>query len=352
MTRVALVREYTRRYIRPMQTESDELWKSNAEAELLAGRAEGFWNLDYFERIILPLLALPRGARVVDVGAGNGALTFLLARLRPDIDVTGVDVTPELVAAGNEEARNRNLSAVRFVTGDALQLDFPDSSFDAAVCQTLLVHLAKPERAVSEMARVLRPGGTFMGAEFHILTIDWPVESAAPVSGTIAQSARYADLLVRGYRKSGQGDLQVGTRVAFIAREAGLHPVDVRINDRVAHAFAPCRSAAQRAAASEGRTWVTLFEDASYRAWVEKSMSAAGGTTEDADAFLELLTRESREALRAGNHSFVWLINPVLVVTVARKPVPGQHTRGEASDRPAWSGFVEDATVQHGSTTG
>ena len=135
-----------------MKTESEELWRNEAEAELLAGRAEGFWNLDYFERVVLPLLAIPAGGRVLDVGAGNGALTFLLARLRPDLDLTGVDLTPELVAAGNDEAGKRGLANVRFVQGDALNLNFPDDHFDATVCQTLLVHLSAPESAVREMA--------------------------------------------------------------------------------------------------------------------------------------------------------------------------------------------------------
>lgn len=306
-----------------MQKESEELWASSAEAELLAGRAEGFWNLDYFERVILPLLALPRAARVLDVGAGNGALTFLLARLRPDLEITGVDITSELVAAGNDEATRRNLQNVRFVQGDALHLTFPDDRFDAALCQTLLVHLPEPARAVTEMSRVIRPGGSFMAAEFHIINIDWPVESAAPATTPLAQSARYADLLVRGYRLSGQGDLQIGARVPFLARDAGLDVVDCRINDRIAHGFVPYASAAQQASAAEGRTWVTLFEDPGYRAWVESSMTAAGGTSEDVDGFLRLLTEESRAALRSGTHSFVWLINPVLVVTLARRPVTG-----------------------------
>jgi SAM-dependent methyltransferase len=303
-----------------MRNATDELWGSSAEAELLARRAEGFWNVDYFERIILPLLALPRGACVVDVGAGNGALTFLLARLRPDLDLTGVDLTAELVSAANDEARKRSLANVRFVEGDATRLEFPDAHFDAAVCQTLLVHLPEPARAVKEMARVLRPGGAFMAAEFHILNIDWPIASATGATPSVAESARYADLLTRGHRLSGQGELQVGARVPFLASDAGLDVIDCRINDRVAHAFPPYRSAAQQASVAEAQAWVTLLEDKGYRAWVENSMRAAGGTSDDVDAFLQMLTAETRSALKSGTIAFVWLINPVLVVTVARRP--------------------------------
>ena len=309
-----------------MNTESEELWKSSAEADLLAGRAEGFWNLDYFECVLLPLLDLPSRARVLDVGAGNGALTFLLARLRPDLELTGIDLTAELVAAGNEEAAKRGLGNVKFSQGDALHLPFGEASFDAAVCQTLLVHLAEPARAVREMSRVLRPGGSFMAAEFHIINIDFPIDSASPTPYDIGETARYAKLLLHGYRLSGQGDLQVGARVPFIAMEAGLEVVDCRINDRLAHAFVPYRKASEQASLAEARSWAALFEDSGYRAWVETSMLAGGGTTEDVDEFLRLLPAHSRDGFRNGDYSFVWLLNPVLTVTVARKPAAAPGT--------------------------
>jgi SAM-dependent methyltransferase len=309
-----------------MNNESEELWKSSAEAELLAGRAEGFWNLDYFERVLLPLLDLPSGARVLDVGAGNGALTFLLARLRPDLELTGLDLTAELVSAGNEEAAKRELENVNFSQGDALSLPFEDGSFDAAVCQTLLVHLAEPGRAVREMSRVLRPGGSFMAAEFHIINIDFPIDSASPTPYDIGETARYAKLLLHGYRLSGQGDLQVGARVPFMAMEAGLEIIDCRINDRLAHGFIPYRRPSEQASLAEARSWVALFEDSGYRAWVETSMLAGGGTTEDVDEFLRLLPARSRDGFRSGDYSFVWLLNPVLTVTVARKPAPAPGT--------------------------
>jgi SAM-dependent methyltransferase len=303
-----------------MNAEDGDLWKSDAEAELLATRSEGFWNLDYFERVILPLLDLPHGAKVLDVGSGNGALTFLLARLRPDLELTGVDITPELVTAGNEEAAKQGFKNVRFSEGHALDLPFHDSAFDATLCQTLLVHLPKPELAVSEMARVLRPGGSFMAAEFHIINIDFPVDSASPVPYDLSTTAHYAQLLVHGYRLSGQGDLQVGSRVPFLAIAAGLDVLDCRINDRVAHGFVPYRKPSEDASLAEARSWVGLFEDPAYRDWVESSMRAAGGTSDDVDEFLGQLSTRSRNGFRSGNYSFVWLLNPVLIVTVASKP--------------------------------
>lgn len=168
-----------------------------------------------------------------------------------------------------------------------------------------------------------------MAAEFHIINIDFPVDSASPTPYDVGETAAYARLLLHGYRLSDQGDLQVGARVPVIAREAGLEVVDCRINDRLAHSFFPHRKASEQAALGEARAWVALFEDSGYRAWVETSMLAGGGTSEDVDAFLRLLPARSRDGFRNGDYSFVWLLNPVLAVTVARKPAAVTSRRAQ-----------------------
>ena len=300
--------------------EDADIWNSEAEAELLAARAEGFWNLDYFERIVLPLLNLSPGATVLDVGAGNGALTFLLARLRADLSLTGLDQTAALVDAGSAEAQKRGLANVRFVEGNALDLAFEDGTFDAVVCQTLLIHVPDAARVVREMARVLKPGGTFFAAEFHILNLEGPLEAGGPSGETLAESAAKASQLVEGYRKSGQGDLRIGARVPFLARDAGLSVAACRINDRVSYGFPPYATSSERTSLNEARSWVGVFSDPGYRAWVEASISAAGGSAQDVDRFLQMIPQSARDRITAGDYPFVWLINPILVLTVGRKP--------------------------------
>lgn len=107
-------------------------------------------------------LAPPIGGRVLEVGCGTGAMSRFLVR-RDDFRGTavGVDHSPAFVEAGTRFAADEGLADhVRFRVGDAHRLDFPDASFDAVFAHTLVSHAADPRAVLSEMARVVRPGGT------------------------------------------------------------------------------------------------------------------------------------------------------------------------------------------------
>jgi len=96
------------------------------------------------------------GQTVVDVGAGSGLSTLMVARHARE--VVGVEVEPAMLAVARKRAETRDLDNVRFVLGDAEHLPLPDKSVDAAVAITL----SNVDRriAAAEMERVVRPGGT------------------------------------------------------------------------------------------------------------------------------------------------------------------------------------------------
>jgi len=94
--------------------------------------------------------------RALDSGCGTGALAFALA---PFVGhVVGVDLSADLVAAGNELAPPN----CELVVGDATALPFEYGSFDIAGCMRVLHHARRPELVVSELARVTRPGGRIL----------------------------------------------------------------------------------------------------------------------------------------------------------------------------------------------
>ncbi|MFI5909565.1 methyltransferase domain-containing protein [Dactylosporangium sp. NPDC051541] len=97
------------------------------------------------------------GQRVLDAGTGTGEVARLLAtRLGGTGSVVAVDASAEALAAAY--ARDEG-TCVQYTQGDVCRLNFPDGSFDAVHCERVLQHLAEPDTAVTELARVTRPGG-------------------------------------------------------------------------------------------------------------------------------------------------------------------------------------------------
>lgn len=106
------------------------------------------------------------GDKVLDVACGTGVVALTAAR--QGAEVTGLDITPELVAHAKENARIMGLEA-RFEEGDAEALPYDDGAFDVVVSQFGHMFAPRPEVVTQEMLRVLRPGGT-------IAFSTWPPE--------------------------------------------------------------------------------------------------------------------------------------------------------------------------------
>jgi SAM-dependent methyltransferase len=129
------------------------------------------------------VVAARPGERVVEVGCGSGALCRLVAPdLWPGGEMVGLDVAPDMIAAARSYAAERSAPSaatsvrqsrgLRFGSGAAEALPFPDATFDAAFAARLLLHVADPPAVVHEMARVVRPGG-------RLVLMDWDFETIA-----------------------------------------------------------------------------------------------------------------------------------------------------------------------------
>jgi len=91
---------------------------------------------------------LPQGARVVDVGSGQGTFLSRLSRHRPDLELVAFDVAPAGEAQG-----------YAWVVGDACRLPFQDGRFDLVLCRHVIEHIPDAMQMTHELARVLAKGG-------------------------------------------------------------------------------------------------------------------------------------------------------------------------------------------------
>jgi demethylmenaquinone methyltransferase / 2-methoxy-6-polyprenyl-1,4-benzoquinol methylase len=161
------------------------------------------------------------GSRALDVATGTGDLALALARR--GADVVGADFSEGML----ERARAKASGAVRFERGDALALEYPDASFDAATVGFGARNFGELQRGLAEMARVVRPGGRVV-----ILEITTPTrpplstffslwfDRVVPVLGRLAADPEAYEYLPRSVKRF-PGPERLGALLA----DAGLDDV-------------------------------------------------------------------------------------------------------------------------------
>ena len=113
-------------------------------------------------------LAIRPGERGLDIGCGPGFLLCEMAE-QADTRLQGIDASADMVAAARRRIDGKNLSGkIDVAVGDAAHLDLPSSSFDFAVAVQVYLYVKEIERALSEAARVLKPGGRLV-----VVDTDW-----------------------------------------------------------------------------------------------------------------------------------------------------------------------------------
>ncbi len=165
---------------------------------------------------------LKPGLDVLDFGCGPGTLSVGLARLVEPGELHGVDIEDSQIAIAQSAARSGGHGNAAFQVADAADLPFEDDSFDVAHCHTVLTHVPDTQAALSEIRRVLKPGGIIASRE--LITASCFVE---PDLGDFEEAWNVFSRLLAG--NGGHPNMGRGLKNAFI--EAGF------TNPRVTSSF-------------------------------------------------------------------------------------------------------------------
>ena len=193
--------------------------KGYVDAEYL-DTAAADTQLSRVKQLTYERMHLKLGQRILDVGCGPGTDTISLARyVGPSGQVVGVDHDPDMIAEADQRALKAGVSArVQHKRADATALPFDSNYFDACRSERVFPHLLDPAKALSEMARVTKPGG-------WVVVLDPDGGSVSMDADDIESERR----LVRVFAEHMLNNGYVGRRLYRLFKEQGLAEVSVQI---------------------------------------------------------------------------------------------------------------------------
>lgn len=123
---------------------------------------------------VFSLLPLEDLGQALDAGCGSGVCALALAEKAEQ--VVAVDLSYQSLAAAQKTGRQCNYDNIQWLHGDLLSLPLADASFDLVFSWGVIHHTVDPRRALAELVRVLRPGGTLILAVYLQTSLTWAHE--------------------------------------------------------------------------------------------------------------------------------------------------------------------------------
>jgi SAM-dependent methyltransferase len=199
---------------------------------------------------LIGALDLADATRVLDVGAGTGALTGALRNAAPRASVMSLDASSDMLKVAHDGA------GARVCLADAARLPVASRSIDAVLLAYVLFHLDHPERALREAARVLRPNG-------RVGTVTWASErqpEAAVVWEATLSEFGVPALAAHGNHTGLDREVDIA---ALYAANGLARPRVWR--DSIAYTFVPADYLRMRTAGGAGRARLALVDDGTRR---------------------------------------------------------------------------------------
>lgn len=314
-------------------TYKTEWSKKHKKKHLIEGR-KGLYREDTLEMYSRWMKMKP-GMKIADVGCGLGFLGRTYWRFfGKSGSYTGIDVNcKNLLSAKKMSQKWAKNGGVNFVAGDVYDLPLKENSFDITMCQTLLIHLLSPEKALEEMIRITKPGGLVVCFEpdnvnfgsYYCTSDDLTLEEKVVL--------RKANLLINeGRKKMGKGDFSLGVKVLYLMFKAGLKEIDARNGDSSTITAPPYKKKVMDWARGK-----KLDSDKNRKKIYEKECvcflkvsKASKSFVEKYSKIISKIHRESRKKAKIQvrkKEYFNFSPIPNIIVSLGRKPLKKKTTR-------------------------
>lgn len=228
--------------------------KKHSQEHLFVEWRDYWWNQDFI-RLMAQRLDLVKVNSMLDVGCGLGHWGRILYPFLKESSATITGIDREIAwvnKAANifkEKFSQVSDSLICYRQAEATDLPFAANSFDLVTCQTLLMHLESPQKAIIEMIRVCCPGGLILCAEpenlfgclgmsnfFHEMAVE-----------DLSRIFEYELRLERGKKVLGEGNNSIGGMIPGYFANLGLVDIQTYLCDKPSPLFAPYAEPEQKA---------------------------------------------------------------------------------------------------------
>ncbi|TCP23686.1 demethylmenaquinone methyltransferase/2-methoxy-6-polyprenyl-1,4-benzoquinol methylase [Tenacibaculum skagerrakense] len=151
-----------------------ELGKKEQVAQMFDNISENYDGLNRvislgidvsWRKKVVKLVSEVNPKKILDIATGTGDLALMMAQLNPD-KIVGLDISPGMLEVGKQKVNKANLSdKIEMVVGDSENIPFEDNTFDAITVSFGVRNFENLDKGLTEIYRVLRPGGKFVVLE-------------------------------------------------------------------------------------------------------------------------------------------------------------------------------------------
>jgi SAM-dependent methyltransferase len=181
----------------------------------LAAQANAIWPQ---EQVLFERYGLRGPLHVADIGCGSGEITARLAERYPEAQLVGIDILESSVAYARRKYQSL-APRVEFEQGDAFELHLADAAFDLAVCRHMTQAIPEPEKVLTQLNRILKPGGWM-----HVLSEDYGMLHM-PAGAVDPDRLWHAGAIA--YARNTGTDARVGRRTWALMKTLGLEDLCV-----------------------------------------------------------------------------------------------------------------------------